>query len=104
MKNVQYLDLLRKQTTSNFIDFLNRENIPFRDVYYIKRKDVFAPGTKSYVGVEAKLHAFFILALGGGDGHLQLWPIYSRGNIARYQLNNRAGETHILSSPFTEEK
>jgi len=62
------------------------------------------PGMKLHVGVEAKLHAFFILALGGGDGHLQLWPLYSRGHIARYPINNRMGELQILSSPFTEEK
>jgi len=62
---------------------------------------------KSYVGVEAKLHAFLILELGGGDGHdghLQFWPLYSRGNIARYPPKSRMGEPQILSSPFTEEK
>ena len=52
----------------------------------------------------AKLHAFFILALCGGDGHLQFCPFYSRGNISRYPLNSRMGEPKILSIPFTEEK
>jgi hypothetical protein len=71
------------QITSNFIDFLNRKYIAFRDVYYVKRKVVFVPDIKSYVGVEEKLHAIFILALDGSDGHFQFWPLYSRGNIAR---------------------
>jgi hypothetical protein len=104
LENVQRLGLPRKQTASNFIDFLNTENIPFRDAYYVKGTVVFLPGMKSHVGVEAKLHTFFILALGGGDGHLQLWLLYSRGYIARYPMNNRMGEAQILSSPFTEEK
>ena len=60
------------------IDFLHREDIPFRDAYYVKSKVAFLPGMKSCVGMAAKLHAFFIFALGGGDGHFQFWPLYSR--------------------------
>ena len=62
------------------------------------------PGMKSYVGVKEKLHAFFILALCGGDGRFQFWPLYSRGNIARYPLNSSIGEPHILSWPCAEQK